>query len=102
MSGALEVAADLNVRAATTGFKFAAVNALKADGTKILLMRYTELLNQLQLGDTGINISVLGNWASDIGLIAGKSISIADLGGAGDRYVYCDNNGKLLQGAAYP
>lgn len=40
--------------------------------------------------------------AGDINVLTGKTVTITDLGGAGDRYVYVDNNGVLQQGAAYP
>lgn len=38
----------------------------------------------------------------DITLLTGKKITVPSLGGAGDRYVYVDNNGELKQGGAYP
>ena len=40
--------------------------------------------------------------AGNIIVLTGKTITVTDLGGAGDRYVYVDNNGVLKQGAAYP
>jgi len=95
MTGELEVASELNVRCAVAGFKKAIINAKKADDTEISLMQYNALSNAIQLGKAGLDISVLGNWASDIIMKAGKGILITDFAGGGNRAVMANNDGEF-------
>lgn len=71
---------EIKVQCATTGFKYASIYAVKADLTEIKFMRYSGLLNTLQLGHAGINLNVLGNWSSDITPLAAKSIDCKTYG----------------------
>jgi len=95
MTGELEVASELNVRCAVALFKKAIVYAVKSDDTKINLMEYSEVTNSILLGKSGLDISVIGNWASDILMKAGKGIRIADFAGGGNRAVMANNDGDL-------